>query len=448
MFNNRRFEDMMVEKSEYCIAIIGTGFVGLTTGAGLSELGNKVICVDIDEGKISSLSNGYVPIYEEGLFELVERNRKLHRLFFTTDIEEATNSSDIIFICVGTPSKDDGDVDLSQIISAVEGISNSLNSYKIIAIKSTIPVGTLELVEGILGKKDKIKGRDYDLAVVPEFLREGKAVYDFFNPTRIVIGADKDDVSKVLAGIFSPLNAPVVYTTPLTAQLIKYASNAFLASRISFINEIANICDHLGINVKDVIEGMKYDKRIGGHYLSPGIGFGGPCLSKDLNGLIKMAESYGYQPNYLKSIMEKNSHQISYVIDKLDKLLGGFRPGTKIGILGLTFKPDTNDVRNSLSIRIIKEIRERGAGVRAYDPKGMEEAKKYISDIIFCSDLYEAAKDSDALLILTAWDEFKEIDLERIRSTMKNPIIVDGVNILDPAKVKRFGFLYEGIGVR
>ncbi|HPO82567.1 MAG TPA: UDP-glucose/GDP-mannose dehydrogenase family protein, partial [bacterium] len=338
---------MMAEKSEYCIAIIGTGFVGLTTGAGLSELGNKVICVDIDEGKISSLSNGYVPIYEEGLFELVERNRKLHRLFFTTDIEEATNSSDIIFICVGTPSKDDGDVDLSQIISAVEGISNSLNSYKIIAIKSTIPVGTLELVEGILGKKDKIKGRDYDLAVVPEFLREGKAVYDFFNPTRIVIGADKDDVSKVLAGIFSPLNAPVVYTTPLTAQLIKYASNAFLASRISFINEIANICDHLGINVKDVIEGMKYDKRIGGHYLSPGIGFGGPCLSKDLNGLIKMAESYGYQPNYLKSIMEKNSHQISYVIDKLDKLLGGFRPGTKIGILGLTFKPDTNDVRNS-----------------------------------------------------------------------------------------------------
>lgn len=439
---------MTAKKNEHCIAIIGTGFVGLTTGAGLSELGNKVICVDIDERKINSLSNGYVPIYEEGLSELVERNKKLARLTFTTDITEAVRLSDIIFICVGTPSKENGEVDLSQVISAVEGISTSLNSYKIIAIKSTVPVGTLELIESILSKENKLKGRDYDLAVVPEFLREGKAVYDFFNPTRIVIGAEKEDVSKILAEIFLPLNAPVVYTTPITAQLIKYASNAFLAARISFINEIANICDHIGINVKDVIEGMKYDKRIGGHYLSPGIGFGGPCLIKDLNGLIKMAENYGYQPNYLKSILEKNDHQVSYILGKLKRLLGSFNGDTYIGVLGLTFKPDTNDVRNSLSIKIIREIRTSGAKVKAYDPKGLEEAKKYISGILFCDNLYETADNSNALLILTAWNEFKEMDLERIRYSMKSPIIIDGVNVLDPVKVRQFGFIYEGVGIR
>lgn len=439
---------MATKRDEYCIAIVGTGFVGLATGAGLAELGNRVICVDIDKEKISNLSNGYVPIYEEGLNELIERNRRLNRIFFTTDIEEAVNLSDIIFICVGTPSKEDGEVDLSQVISAVKGISSALNSYKIIAIKSTIPVGTLELIENIFSKSNKIRGKDYDLAVVPEFLREGKAVYDFFNPTRIVIGADKESVSKTLAEIFMPLEAPIVYTTPITAQLIKYASNAFLAARISFINEIANICDHIGINIKDVIEGMKYDKRIGGHYLSPGIGFGGPCLSKDLNGLIKMAESYGYQPRYLKSILDKNEQQISYVLNKLEKALGELNSYTNIGVLGLTFKPNTNDVRNSLSIKIINKIKERGTKVKAYDPRGMGEARKYISDIIFCEDLYETAKDSNALLILTAWDEFREIDLERIKSLMRSLIIIDGVNVLDPIKVKKFGFFYEGIGVR
>lgn len=439
---------MVAKKGEFRIAIVGTGFVGLATGVGLAELGNRVICVDIDEEKIDNLNNGHVPIYEEGLDDLIERNKKLNRIFFTTDIEEAVNLSDIIFICVGTPSRENGEVDLSQVISAIEGIGRTLNSYKIIAIKSTIPVGTLELIEDILSKKGKIKGKDYDLAVVPEFLREGKAVYDFFNPTRIVIGADKESVSKVLEEIFLPLEAPIVSTTPVVAQLIKYASNAFLAARISFINEIANICDHIGVNVRDVIEGMKYDKRIGGDYLSPGIGFGGPCLSKDLNGLIKMAESHGYQPRYLKSILEKNEQQISYVFSKLEKVLGGLNSHTEIGVLGLTFKPNTNDVRNSLSIKIIGKIKEKGVRVKAYDPRGIEEARKYISDVIFCKDLYESVKGSDALLILTAWDEFREIDLERVRYLMKSPIIIDGVNILDPNRVKRFGFIYEGIGVR
>ncbi|MGC8971885.1 MAG: UDP-glucose dehydrogenase family protein [bacterium] len=289
----------------YRIAIIGTGFVGLATGAGLSELGNEVVCVDIDKDKIIGLNNGYVPIYEDGLSELIEKNRRLGRIFFTTDIGLAVRSSKIIFICVGTPSKEDGEVDLSQVISAAEGIGDFLDSYKIIAIKSTIPLGTLDVIEDILKRKGKAKGKDYDLAVIPEFLREGRAVYDFFNPTRIIIGADKESVDKILTEIFLPLGASIIHTTPVTAQIIKYASNAFLAARISFINEIADICDHIGVNISDVIEGMKYDKRIGGEYLSPGIGFGGPCLIKDLSAFIKMAEKYGYKAKYLSSILDK-----------------------------------------------------------------------------------------------------------------------------------------------
>ncbi len=432
----------------YKISIIGTGFVGLATGAGLAELGNEVICADVDRDKIDSLNNGYVPIYEDGLSELINKNRRLSRIYFTIDIALAVKSSDIIFLCVGTPSEENGEVDLSQVESATEDIGKSLDRYKIIAIKSTIPIGTLELMEDILKREGRIRGEDYDLAVVPEFLREGRAVYDFFNPTRIVIGADKEKVDKILTEIFLPLNAPIVHTSPVTAQLIKYASNAFLAARISFINEIANICDHVGANVKEVIEGMKYDKRIGGDYFSPGIGFGGPCLIKDLSGFIKMAEKYGYKANYLRSILEKNKQQTEYVLNKLRRLLGDSIKDRDIGVLGLTFKPNTNDVRNSLAIEIIRKLRENGANIKAYDPKGIEEAKKYLDGINLYNDIYETTENVDALIILTAWEEFKEIDLERLRSLMKNPIILDGVNVLDSKRVKSYGFIYEGIGVR
>jgi len=437
-----------VTGKRYRIAIVGTGFVGLATGAGLSELGNEVICVDIDEDKIASLANGYVPIYEDGLSDLIEKNRKLGRISFTTDIGLAVRSSNVIFICVGTPSKEDGEVDLSQIISATESIGNFLDNYKIITIKSTIPIGTLDVIEDILKKKGRVKGKDYDLAVVPEFLREGRAVYDFFNPTRIVIGADKENVDKILTDIFLPLGAPIVHTSPVTAQIIKYASNAFLAARISFINEIADICDHVGANVNEVIEGMKYDKRIGGEYLSPGIGFGGPCLIKDLSGFIKMVEKYGYQAKYLSSILDKNNHQIEYVLSKLERLIYGFSDKTIIGVLGLTFKPNTNDVRNSLAIEIIRRLKEKGVHIKAYDPKGLAEAKKYLVDVLLYDDMYEAVKDVNALLILTAWEEFREIDLEKLKALMKNPIILDGVNILDPKKLREYGFIYEGIGVK
>lgn len=432
----------------YRISIIGTGFVGLATGAGLAELGNEVICADVDSNKIDSLNNGFVPIYEDGLVEIINKNKRLGRIAFTTDIALAVKSSDIIFLCVGTPSEENGEVDLSQIESATESIGDTLDSYKIIAIKSTIPIGTLELMEDILKRKGRLRGEDYDLAVVPEFLREGRAVYDFFNPTRIVIGADNEKVDKILTEIFLPLNAPIVHTNPVTAQLIKYASNAFLAARLSFINEIADICDYIGANVKDVIEGMKYDKRIGGDYFSPGLGFGGPCLIKDLKGFIKMAERYGYSANYLKSILDKNKHQTRYFLDKLEKLLGGVIKDRDIGVLGLTFKPNTNDVRNSLAIEVIRELKKRGAKIKAYDPKGIEEAKKYLNDIILCNDMYEAIEGAEALIILTAWEEFKEIDLERSKSLMRSPIILDGVNLLNPKRVKSYGFTYEGIGVR
>ncbi|MBC7321380.1 UDP-glucose/GDP-mannose dehydrogenase family protein [bacterium] len=432
----------------YKIAIIGTGFVGLATGAGLAELGNEVICADVNKDKIDSLNNGYLPIYEDGLPELINKNKKLGRISFTTDIALAVKASDIIFVCVGTPSEENGEVDLSQIESATVSIGEVLDRYKIIAVKSTIPIGTLDLMEDILEREGKVKGRDYDLAVVPEFLREGRAVYDFFNPTRIVIGTDKESVDKILTEIFLPLNAPIVHTSPITAQVIKYASNAFLAARISFINEIADICDHIGANVNEVIEGMKYDKRIGGDYFSPGIGFGGPCLIKDLSGFIKMVEKYGYQANYLRSILDKNNHQIKYFINKLKKLLGGLLKDKIIGVLGLTFKPNTNDVRNSLAIEIIKELKKNGANIKAYDPKGLEEAKKYLDGIILCDDIYKAIEGVDALIILTAWEEFKEIDLERLKSQMKSPIILDGVNLLNPKRVKNYGFIYEGIGVK
>lgn len=430
------------------ISIIGTGFVGLATGAGLAELGNEVICVDVDRDKIDSLNNGYVPIYEDGLSELINKNRRLSRIYFTIDIALAVKSSDIIFLCVGTPSNENGEVDLSQIESATEDIGKFMDRYKIIAIKSTIPIGTLELMEDILKREGRIRGDDYDLAVVPEFLREGRAVYDFFNPTRIVIGADKEKVDKILTEVFLPLNAPIVHTSLVTAQLIKYASNAFLAARISFINEIADICDHVGANVKEVIEGMKYDKRIGGDYFSPGIGFGGPCLIKDLSGFIKMAEKYGYKANYLRSILEKNKQQTEYVLNKLGRLLENSIKDKDIGVLGLTFKPNTNDVRNSLAIEIVRELKKKGANIKAYDPKGLEEAKKHLDGITFCNDMYEAIENVDALIILTAWEEFKEIDLAKLRSLMRNPIILDGVNVLDPKRVKSYGFIYEGIGVK
>lgn len=428
------------------IGIIGTGYIGLVTALGLAEFGNKVICLDIDEEKIKLLNQGISPIHEEGIEELLNRNIKEKRIYFTTNFQDAVENSEIIFICVNTPSKDDGEVDLSQVISSAKSISKFLKNRKIIAIKSTVPIGTLAKIREIFSKEGKKEGEDYELAVVPEFLREGKAIYDFFNPSRIVIGAEKDYVINSLKEIFSVFNAPIVVTSPLTAILIKYASNAFLAMRVSFINEIANICDKFSVDVFDVIEGMKYDKRIGGEHLSPGIGFGGPCLTKDLMGLIKMAEKSGYEPDFLRAILEKNEHQVRYIVYKVKDQLSDLLYDYTISIWGLTFKPNTNDVRNSLAIKIINLLKNDGAKIKAYDPHGMEEAKKLIKDIKYCNHIYEASKDADLVLILTAWEEFKKVDFLKLKSIMRKPIIIDGVNVLDPQEAKKYGFIYKGVG--
>lgn len=428
------------------IGIIGTGYIGLVTALGLCEFGNNVICMDIDLEKIESLRKGISPIKEKGIEELLKRSLENQRIKFTSDIKELTSQSDIIFICVNTPPKEDGNVDLSQIITAFENIASNIKDKKIIAIKSTVPLGTLEKIQKIFEKYGKKKNVDYELAIVPEFLREGNAVYDFFNPYRIVIGAENLETIERIKKLFLPLNSPIVITSPSTAIIIKYASNAFLAMKISFINEIANIAEKVGVDILEIIEGMKYDPRIGQHYLQPGIGFGGPCLEKDLMGLIKMAEKSGYQPNLLKSILEKNYHQIRYIIYKVKDLLGEFLDGYTIGVLGLTFKPNTNDVRNSLSLRIIRMLLNDGAEIKAYDPLGMVEAQKELTKVYFCNSPYEVAKNSDCLLILTAWDEFKNLDFLKIKENMKKPIIIDGVNILDPKLLKNLGFIYKGVG--
>jgi len=424
----------------------GTGYVGLVTATGLAELGHQVVAVDIDRERVENIYRGVMPIYEVGLDELVKKNLGEGRLRFTLSIEEGAREAEILFIAVGTPSRDDGEADLSQVIVVAEDLVRVMKGYCIIAIKSTVPVGTFEMVTNIFTAQGMIKGRDYDLVSNPEFLREGKAVYDFFHPDRVVVGGDSLEAIEKVASLFAPLNAPLIKTSVRNAQMIKYASNVFLATRISFINEIAHICEHVGADVVEVARGMGYDQRIGHSYLEAGIGFGGPCLIKDLKALIKMAENYGYEANFLREVHEKNEHQIRSIVVKVKKALGWVLYGKTVGILGLTFKAGTDDVRTSLSIRIIEALEREGAQVRAYDPKGMEQASRLLPDLNLVADPYQAAEGSDALLILTGWEEFRNLDLERIKSLLRSPVVVDGVNLLDPAVLRGMGFTYLAVG--
>ncbi|MCD6574173.1 UDP-glucose/GDP-mannose dehydrogenase family protein [Candidatus Aerophobetes bacterium] len=428
------------------ICMVGTGYVGLVTGAGFAELGNRVVCVDVDEGKIEKLKKGKIPFFEEGLEKLIRKNIEKEKLSFTTSLKEGVANSEVIFIAVGTPSKETGEADLSYVIRVAEDLSFLISDYKIIAVKSTVPVGTLELVTEILGKRGKVKGKDFDIASTPEFLREGNAVYDFFHPSRVIIGCDNSRVGKTLEEIFTPLKAPIVHTSPAAAQMIKYASNTFLACRISFINEIANICEKVGADVVEVAKGMGYDKRIGEGYLNAGIGFGGPCLIKDLKALIKIAEDKGYEAGFLKAILEKNEHQIRTIVYKVKNFLGEPLYEKKIGVLGLTFKQGTSDVRNSLSLKVLELLQKEGARIKAYDPQGMEEARNALNEVEFAKDPYEVADGSDILLILTGWEEFKKLDFKRIKRNLKNPFIVDGVNLLSPERMRKAGFNYKGVG--
>jgi len=425
------------------ICVIGTGYVGLVTGVCIADLGNDLTCVDIYEKKIENLKKNILPIYEPGLEELLKRNKK--RLNFTTSLKEGVQGADIIFIAVGTPPKDNGEADLSYVKEAARAIGKHMNGYKIVVDKSTVPIGMGDLVESIIDDTKKVK-HGFDVVSCPEFLREGSAINDFMNPDRVVIGAKKKEAANQVAEIFKPLKTSIVITDLRSAEMIKYASNSFLATKISFINEIANICERVGADVKTVAEVMGMDKRIGGRFLDAGAGFGGSCFPKDVAALINIAKSEDYEPSILNAVVEVNKTQRKLVMNKIKKMLGTIE-GRTIGVLGIAFKPNTDDIREAVAIDIISLLLDKGCRIRAFDPVAMPNAKKiFKSGVKFVDDAYEAAEAAECLVVLTEWNEFRELNLEKIKASMKQPCIVDGRNIYDPKAVKKAGFEYTGIG--
>lgn len=426
------------------ICVIGTGYVGLVTGTCFAELGNNVICVDSDTEKIDTLQKGIMPIYEPGLEEIVHRNVREERLSFTTSIAEGVNASDIIFIAVGTPPKEDGEADLSFVEEVARDIALNMKSYKVIVEKSTVPVETGEWVAHTIKINNKNKV-EFDVVSNPEFLREGTAIYDTMNPDRIVIGVRSERAEKIMRELYKPFNATIIVTDIKSAEIIKHASNAFLAMKISFINAVSRICELTGADVVKIAEGMGYDSRIGKAFLNAGCGFGGFCFPKDLEAFIKISEKLGYDFELLRAVKRINEEQKGLMVKKIKDALWIIK-GKTIGILGLAFKPNTDDMRFAPSIDIIKQLQTEGARIKAFDPVAMERAGRLLEDVEFCKDAYETAIDSDCLAILTEWNEFKELDLLRIKEAIKNPIIIDGRNIYDPATMKEMGIVYVGIG--
>ena len=427
------------------ISIIGAGYVGLVTGACFADLGNNVICADNDQEKIDILNSGKVPIFEPGLKETISKNFKNSRLEFTTDIKYAVSSSDIIFICVGTPPKNDGSADLTGIEKVSRVIAENLEEYKLIVEKSTVPVETGEWVKKTINSFKK-SGADFDVASNPEFLREGTAIKDFMNPDRVVIGVESERAQKLLRELYEPLETKIVVTDIKGAELIKHASNSFLATKISFINALSNICDAVGTDINSVAEGIGFDSRINKHFLKAGIGFGGSCFPKDLKAFIYIAEKLGYSFDMLKEVEKINERQKDFVIKKVKEVLWNI-DDKQIAVWGLAFKPDTDDIRSAPSIEIIKRLIKEGAKIKAYDPAAMEKTKKELKDTIgYCKDIYETVAGADCIILMTEWNEFKEIDWDRIKLLMKQPVILDGRNIYDPEKMKEMGFKYMGIG--
>lgn len=427
------------------ICVIGVGYVGLVTGTCFADLGNQVVCLDIAEDKIEKLQRGEMPIYEPGLEELVARNVAAQRLRFTTQYHEAVPNADFIFIAVGTPSGVDGEADLKYVRMAAESIAETLTHYALIINKSTVPVGTGDSVAEILVERGKQPGRDFDVVSNPEFLREGSAVYDFMQPDRVVLGATNRDAADKVAQLYLPLRCPIMITDLRTAEMIKYASNAFLATRISFINEIATICEKLGADIKEVAAGMGMDKRIGRAFLDAGVGFGGSCFPKDVKALTWMAEVNGCHPQLLRVVMDINRDQRLQVIAKLRELLGTLR-GKTIAVWGLAFKPNTDDVREAPALDIIHIVQSEGARIRAYDPVAMGNARRVTSGVTFCENAYAAAEGADALVLVTEWNEFKQMDMARVANALKQKILVDGRNVYEPDKMRELGFVYRGVG--
>ncbi len=427
------------------ICIIGSGYVGLVTGACFADLGNTVICVDNDESKIARINKGMLPIYEPGLEEVIKRNKKEGRLSFTADLKKGVKKSEVIFIAVGTPPRDNGEADLSSVEHVSREIALSMPSYRLVVEKSTVPVNTGEWVEHTIKVFNK-RNIKFDVASNPEFLREGSAIEDFMQPDRIVIGVKSKKARDILTELYKPLKAPIVVTDIKSAELIKHASNSFLAMKISFINAISNICDRVGADVQEVARGMGLDRRIGKEFLLAGIGFGGFCFPKDLAAFIRIADKIGYDFGILKEVEKVNEDQKKVLIKKIEELLWNLHDKT-IGILGLSFKPNTDDIRYAPALDIISMLKREGASVKVYDPEAMGKAKKAIKEkIVFCKDAYEVAKSSDCLIVVTEWNEFKELDFGRIKKIMRQPVIIDGRNIYDPAELRKMGFRYMGIG--
>jgi UDPglucose 6-dehydrogenase len=429
------------------ICMVGVGYVGLVSGTGFAEFGNRVYCVDNDASRIEMLQSGLVPFFEPGLQEMVQRNQAAGRLLFTTDLSEALSQSLVIFIAVGTPAKIDGGADLTYVFQVAEAIGKQMRGYKVVVTKSTVPVGTNHKIREIIQKNQGEKGA-FDVVSNPEFLREGAAIEDFMRPNRVVLGTDSEQAAAIMKDLYSPLyllETPFVSTNLETAELIKYAANCFLATKVSFINEIANLCELMGADVNHVAKALGLDRRIGPKFLHPGPGFGGSCFPKDTKAIVHMAESMGYRFRIMSSVIEANRHQRERMVEKIEKSLGSLE-GKRLGILGLTFKPNTDDIRDSPAIEIVCALVKKGAVVTVFDPAGMDSAKKILQDTRYAKELYETADDADALVILTEWNEFRYLDWDEMKRRLRKPVVFDMRNIYEPAKMRVKGFEYHCVG--
>lgn len=425
--------------------MVGTGYVGLVSGVCFADLGNDVICLDVDEKKIDMLKKGEIPIYEPGLKELLDKNVKANRIKFTLDKKTAYEESDIIFICVGTPQKHNGDADLKYVYGVAEDIAKYINGYKIVINKSTVPIGTAEKVKRIILENNP--KADFDVVSNPEFLREGAAIKDFQNPDRVVVGTDSERAKKLLGQLYNPVSRvgrPVMFTDVKSSELIKYASNAMLATRISFMNEISHLCENVGADIKEVAKGMGLDTRIGPRFLQAGVGYGGSCFPKDVRALAHTIEKEGLTTNILMAVDYVNERQKKSIVPKLKKEIDNLE-NKKIAIWGLSFKPKTDDMREAPSLVVIEQLKNEYAKVSGFDPVAMDNAKQ-LTDIEFVDNMYDALKDADALLILTEWDDFRTPDFEKMKQLMKGNIIIDGRNIYEREDIEELGFKYHAVG--
>ena len=430
------------------IAMVGTGYVGLVSGACFSEFGVDVVCVDKDANKIDKLNSGETPIYEPGLNSLIAKNTEAGRLSFTTDLPAAVKGADAVFIAVGTPSRrGDGHADLTYVYDAAREIASAMNGYTVVVTKSTVPVGTGDEVEKIM-RETSPEGK-FDVASNPEFLREGSAINDFMRPDRVVIGALDEKVQEIMRSLYRPLfliETPILFTARRTAELIKYAANTFLATKITFINEIADLCEQVGADVQDVAKGIGLDGRIGSKFLHAGPGYGGSCFPKDTLALVKTAQDFDRPIKIVEAVVEVNENRKRHMADKITNACGGSVKGKKVAVLGLTFKPNTDDMRDSPSLEIVPALIEGGAEVSAFDPQGMDEAREMLDGVNWCESSYEALEGADVVTLVTEWNEFRALDLERVKASMSNPVMVDLRNIYNPEEMVDAGFEYYCIG--